>query len=689
MIPPSDFASLAARFQRFGALDQARQLYRQAVELQPDDAELWLCLGRVCRAAGYDDEALDSFRRAVELRPDDPERHNDLGIALMRLGQLDEAADSYRTALRLRSDYPEAINNLGNALMALGDLESAVTCYRQALACRHGYSTAYCNLGNALIALGEYGEAVDCYQQAVQLRPDFAQAWLSMGRALRGIGKSGDAIACYEQAAHLQSNDPELLGELGIALMQSGDLGNAVALHEQSLHLRPVCAEAYSNLGLALLGQGRVDEARLSFEQALYLRPDLPEVHNNLGLALLNEGRAQEAIPNFEHALELRTEMADARNNLGLALEALGKSDDALASFEGAVRERSAPSRCAHQPRQCLQGPSATGGRDCRLSEGTVPESGQCPGPQQPAARDAVPTRRGFSGHPARGTMLRPAARRFACRCRRASSRQQLCGRRLRIGYVSPDFREHPIAYFLEPILSAHDHGQFEIACFADVPNCDDTMRRLESYADQWHSLTGLSDAQVAEVIRKEGIDILVDLAGHTGGNRLPMFARKPAPIQVSYLGYLGTTGVAAMDYYITDAHADPPGVADTHYVERLIRLPDCAFCYRPGPAPAVSSELPAGQSGRVTFGCLNNPAKVSDEVLAVWSRVLATVPGSRLLLRTSTGRDGEERVRDILTWGGSPRSGCLLPVRRRPGSTTSSFTIRWTLAWIRFRTTV
>ena len=196
---------------------------------------------------------------------------------------------------------------------------------------------------------------------------------------------------------------------------------------------------------------------------------------------------------------------------------------------------------------------------------------------------------------------------------------------------------------------------------------------------------SGSPTPQAAERIRQDDIDILVDLAGHTGGNRLRVFARKPAPIQVSYLGYLGTTGLAAMDYYITDAHADPPGLSEAHYQEPLIRLPECGFCYAPGPAPEVSSEPPARQSGQVTFGCLNNPAKVSDEVLAVWSRVLAAVPGSRLLLRTGAGRSAEERIRDLLTGQRrSPRSGWASPAGRRPGSPTSSSTTPWTSPWIR-----
>ena len=657
MIPLSDVATLAARFERFGALDQARQLYREALELHPDDAELWSRVGRICRAMGHHDEALDSFRRAAQLRPLHPEFHNDLGSALMRQGRLDEAIDSYRTALRLRPEYPEATNNLGNALTALGDLESAAVCYRQAIASKPDYSTAYCNLGNTLVALGERGEAVVCYRQAVQLGPEFAQAWLSLGRALRGIGRSEEAIACYEQAAHLQANDPDLLGELGILLMQCGDLGNAVDRYEQALCLRPDSGEAYNNLGLALLGQGRVAEARLSFEQALYLRPDLPEIQNNLGLALLNEGRAQEARLSFEQALALRPEMSDARNNLGLALEATGKPDDALACFEQVIRDD--PHHLgaltnlgnAYKDRGRAGDAIAAYRRVLALcpDNATVHSNLLLAMQYQPGVDTDVILRE-----------ARAYGRQHADSLAASGEPHRVstsAGRRLRIGYVSPDFREHPIAYFLEPILSAHDHRHFEICCYADVPKPDDITRRLEAYADHWRALVGVSDAQAAEVIRREGIDILVDLAGHTGGNRLPMFARKPAPIQVSYLGYLGTTGVPAMDYYITDAHADPAEFTDAHYSEKLIRLPECAFCYRPGPAPEVSSELPARKCGHVNFGCLNNPAKVSDELVAVWSRVLASVPGSRLLLRTAVGGDSEERMHSILTRGGiSPR---------------------------------
>jgi predicted O-linked N-acetylglucosamine transferase (SPINDLY family) len=226
----------------------------------------------------------------------------------------------------------------------------------------------------------------------------------------------------------------------------------------------------------------------------------------------------------------------------------------------------------------------------------------------------------------------------------------------MRIGYVSANLREHPICYFLEPILAAHDHTSFEIYCYDALIKPDAVTERLKGYTDIWRSLADLADPQAVELIRSDDIDILVDLDGHTGCNRLPVFAHKPAAVQASYLGYLGTTGLAAMDYYITDAHADPPGLTDLHYQEQLVRLPECAFCYCPGPAPEVNNEPPACQSGCVTFGCLNNPAKVTDEVLGLWCKVLAAVPGSRLLIATGGSQRAEERIRTAIIRDGISR---------------------------------
>jgi protein O-GlcNAc transferase len=649
MIPPADIPALAARFQRFGALAQAEQLYRQAVQNQPGEAELWAALGRVCQALGRPGDAVTSLRRALELRPGDGVLSNDLGVALLAQGRLDEALDCLRAATRLRPDYPEAHYNQGILRIRQGDPDGATLCFRRALALQPGDPVAYCNLGDAFAALGEHHQTVDCYSRAVQLMPELDHAWLKLGHALRGLGRPDEAVACYERAARLRPDDPGPLAELATLLMHRGELDSAVARYEQALRLSPDCVGAYSNMGLALMALGRLEEARLSFEQALYLQPDLAEAHNNLGLAFLNQGRVAEARLRFERALQLRPDLVDAHNNLGLACDAQGEPDQALASFERAVgidpdhfgALTNLANACKDQGRAAeaiafYRKALASRPDDAAVHSNLLLAMQYLPGadPREILAearcfarRYAEPSSGAIERHP-----TRPAA-----------------GRRLRVGYVSGDFCEHPVVSFLEPILAAHDRHRFEIWCYADVPRPDVTTRRLQGYADHWRSLVGLSDAQAAARIRQDDIDILVDLAGHTGGNRLRAFACKPAPIQVSYLGYLGTTGLTAMDYYITDAHADPPGLSEAYYHEQLIRLPECGFCYAPGPAPEVNAEPPAARCGRVSFGCLNNPAKVSDEVLALWSRVLAEVPGSRLLIRTGVGRSAEERARDLL----------------------------------------
>jgi predicted O-linked N-acetylglucosamine transferase (SPINDLY family) len=650
MIPVADLPALAARFERFGAVAHAEQLYRQALQHQPSNAELWAGLGRVCQALGRTGEAVSSFCRATELRPEDGLLFNDLGVALIAQGRLDEALDCLCSATRLGPPNPDAHSNEGVARMRQGDPAGAAACFGRALALRPDDPVVHCNLGDALAALGEHDRSVDCYRRAVQLLPELDHAWLNLGRALLGLGRGDESAACYETAARLRPDDPGPLAELASLLMQRGELDAAVARYEQALRLAPDCVGLYSNMGLALMALGRLEEARLSFEQALYLQPDLAEAQNNLGLALLNQGRVAESRLSFERALELRPDLVDAWNNLGLAYDALGDPDQALASFEHALRIDSAHfGALTNLANACKdQGRAAEAIAFYRTALASRPDDA------------AVHSNLLLAMQYLHGADAQEILAEARCYARQHAEplagaiephpRRSREGRRLRIGYVSADFREHTVVSFLEPILVSHDRQRFEILCYADVLRPDAITRRLQGYADSWISLVGLADSQAAEQIRRDDIDILVDLAGHTGGNRLLVFARKPAPFQVSYLGYLGTTGLKAMDYYITDAHADPSGRSEANYHEQLIRLPVCAFCYAPGPAPEVSAVPPARRSGQVTFGCMNNPAKVSDEALTVWSRVLAAVPGSRLLIRGGAGRSAQERARDLLS---------------------------------------
>jgi predicted O-linked N-acetylglucosamine transferase (SPINDLY family) len=417
---------------------------------------------------------------------------------------------------------------------------------------------------------------------------------------------------------------------VGLALLSQGSLKDAVLSFRQALYLQPDVAEIHNNLGMGLRKQGIEDEAMHHFQAALRLQPALADAHNNLGLALAAKGSPNEAIDCYERALQFQPQHLGALTNLGNAFKDQGLMTDAVACYHNALAIRPDDAKIHSALLLALHyQPDA----DAQEILGEA---------RRYAQQHAAP--------------LAGAIKPFQAR--------PLVGCRLRVGYVSADFREHPVAYFLEPILSAHDRRHFEIFCYADVPNADAVTQRLQAYADQWRSLVGMSDAQVADTIREDGIDILVDLSGHTGGNRLLVFARKPAPVQASYLGYLGTTGLATVDYYITDAHSDPPGLTEPHFQEQLVRLPECGFCYQPGPAPGVNPSLPANQAGRVTFGCLNPVVKLSAEVLALWARVLEAVPTSRIVLRTGVGRRAEDRLRDTLAANGVAQDRLLFADR-------------------------
>jgi protein O-GlcNAc transferase len=645
----ADILAVAERFHRFGALAEAAQLYRQALEQQPRDPAVWSCLGSVCHALGRHDQSAACYRQALVLQPHDAVLHNNLGAVMLTEDRPEEAAACFRQALQLQPGYPEAHNNLGAALLARGRPDEAAACFREALRLRPEYAAAQTNLGSALARQGELEEAAVCYRRAVELEPNDPSAWVHLASVLGSLGRCEEAAACYERAVELRPDDAGALNELAAVRMGQGRLAEAIDCYERTLRLRPAAAGLYNNLGLALLEHGQNREAMLSFHQALYLQPDLAEAHNNLGLALMNQGRKEEAVLRFQRALDLHPGLADAHNNLGLARAAQDLPDEAFACYQRALEvdpchfgalanlgNTYKDQGCLTEAIICYRNALAFRPHEPKIHSNLLLALNYQPGVNSEAI--LCESQRFAAAHAA---PLAAPVKRFEAR--------PLAGRRLRIGYVSADYREHPVAYFLEPILASHNRRRFEMFCYADVLEADAVTQRLRGHADHWRSLVGLSDAQAAEAIHQDGIEILVDLAGHTGGNRLLVFARKPAPIQASYLGYLGTTGLPTIDYYITDVHADPPGLSEAHYQERLIRLPECAFCYWPGTAPETGSVVPARQIGRVTFGCLNNLAKVSEEVLCLWVRILAAVPGSRLLLRSGAGRQAENRVHDIL----------------------------------------
>jgi predicted O-linked N-acetylglucosamine transferase (SPINDLY family) len=423
-------------------------------------------------------------------------------------------------------------------------------------------------------------------------------------------GRLAEAERIYRQVLAQQPDHAGALHLLGVLATQLGRFDEAVELMQRAIRLVPDSAEVQYNLGSALQNMGRLDEAIASFRQAIRLKPDLMPTYNNLGNALSMTERFDGAIDVFHQAIRLKPDFAEAHNNLGTALKSVGQLDESIAEF-----------------RQATQLKPDYADAHSNLVYALLFHA------ESDAKMIHEEHRRWSQQH------AEPLAKFI-----RPHTNSRDPDRRLRIGYISADLRTHSVSRFLLSMFREHDQNAYEIICYSDVLKPDGITDRLRACVDGWTNITGWTDERVAEKIREDKIDILVDLAGHTAQNRLRVFARKPAPVQVSYLGYPATTGLSEMDYRLTDSLADPPGETESLHSEKLLRLPMCNWCFsEPDDAPPVGP-LPADASGSICFGTFNNFAKASPAVMDLWAKILNAVPSSRLIIK-SWGL-GEKSVR-------------------------------------------
>ena len=424
------------------------------------------------------------------------------------------------------------------------------------------------------------------------------------------IRRSLVSVAVASSIIHVMATISEALA-IAIQHHQAGRLQAAEQIYRRILAVAPNHADAIHLLGVLAHQAGQHETAIQYIRRAIGLNDRSAAFHVNLGVALKDLGRLDEAVAAYRRAVELKPDFAAAYSNLGHALMDQGKLDEAAACCRRAVELQP---ESAEMHSNLLYALIFSPGYDAQalLAEHRRWDE-----------RHAVPLARFIPPH----------------------RHDRTPDRRLKIGYVSPDFRDHCQALFTVPLFSAHDHENFEIICYADVMRPDGVTARLRSLADQWRNITGLSHERVADLIRQDGIDVLVDLTMHMARNRLLVFARKPAPVQTCWLAYPGTTGLAAIDYRITDPYLDPPDVQqvgnlphEEPYSEESIRLPDTFWCYDPLDSPAAVNALPAAERGYVTFGCLNNFCKVNPRVLNIWAQVLKAVAGSRLTILADEG---------------------------------------------------
>jgi predicted O-linked N-acetylglucosamine transferase (SPINDLY family) len=569
--------------------------------LKPDYVEAHNNLGVTLKELGRLDESEASYTQSIALKPDYAEAYNNLGATLQELGRLGEAEASYTQAIALKPDYAEAYSNLGNSLKELGRLDEAEASYTQAIALKPDYAEAHNNLGITLQELGRLDEAAVSYMQAITLKPDLAEAHNNLGNTLKELGRLNEVEGSYRQAIVLKPDYAEAHFNLGNTLKEQSRLKEAEASYTQTIPLKPDLAEAHNNLGVTLKEQGRLDEAEVSYTQAITLKPNYAEAHNNLGVTLKELGRLDEAEASYRKAITLKPDFAEVHYNLGIILKEQSRLKEALASYNKAIELKVDYSDAYSNKNSCL---------NCSLLWSPLF-----------IYKQHLKFEKQFGGLKVEPTLGALVKKNF--------------GERLRIGYISGDFRRHSVAYFFEPLLQHHSANVVETFCYYNNTVVDMTTKRLMATCDHWRSIFGIADPEVVNLIRSDKIDILVDLSGHTEKNKLLVFTQKPAPIQVTWLGYPNTTGLSAIDYRFTDIIADPIGEADELHSEKLLRLPNGFLCFQGNEKILVGLELPQKSQGYITFGSFNNLSKITPQVIKAWSKILHMLPTSHLLLKS------------------------------------------------------
>lgn len=614
-LSPNDaqaYYNLGVILKELGRLDEAEARYQRALKIKPDYAEAHYNLANTFKELGRLVEAEASYRRTLQIEPGNADAHSNLGATLRDQGRLDDAEASYQRAAQISPDNPVAYYDLGIILQELGRRDEAEACYRRTLQIKPDYADAYCNLGNILKDKGRLDEAEASYRRALQIKPVYPEALSNLGAILRDTGRLADAEACYRQALQIKPDYADAYCNLGNTLHELGRLDEAEASLRRALQLKPDLNNAYYNLGITLQDMGRLDEAEASFRQALQVKPDYVEAHNNLGIILGDMGQLDKAEASFQRALEIKPDYAEAHSNLGKTHKELGWVGKAEASYRQALQVKSDNAVARSNLLFFL---NYTSGNPPTLTFEEARQFGR-------EASNKVTTR--FSEWPC---AAQPE--------------------RLRIGLVSGDFKNHPVGYFLESILAHLDPASVELIAYQTDHKADELTARIKPFFSGWNSLFGLSDEAAARQIHSDGVHVLIDLSGHTGHNRLPVFAWKPAPVQVSWLGYFATTGVAEIDYLIADSWTLPES-EEVYFTEKIWRLPETRLCFTPPEMDTEISPLPALANGYVTFGCFNHLAKINDEVVTLWSRILESVPNSRLFLKAKQFKEASVRQRTL-----------------------------------------
>ncbi|CAK8572249.1 unnamed protein product [Lathyrus sativus] len=657
------WSNLASAYMRKGRLTEAAQCCRQALAINPLMVDAHSNLGNLMKAQGLVQEAYSCYLEALRIQPTFAIAWSNLAGLFMESGDFNRALQYYKEAVKLKPSFPDAYLNLGNVYKALGMPQEAIACYQHALQTRPNYGMAYGNLASIHYEQGQLDMAILHYKQAIACDPRFLEAYNNLGNALKDVGRVEEAVQCYNQCLSLQPNHPQALTNLGNIYMEWNMVAAAASYYKATLSVTTGLSAPYNNLAIIYKQQGNYADAISCYNEVLRIDPLAADGLVNRGNTYKEIGRVTDAIQDYIRAITVRPTMAEAHANLASAYKDSGHVEEAVKSYRQALVLRKDFPEATCNLLHTLQCVCCWEDRDQMFKEveGII---------RRQINMSVLPSVQPFHAiaYPLDPMLALEISRKYAAHCSVIASRfslppfshptpipikQEGGYERLRIGYVSSDFGNHPLSHLMGSVFGMHNSKNVEVFCYALSPNDGTEWRqRIQSEAEHFVDVSAMTSDMIAKLINEDKIQILINLNGYTKGARNEIFAMKPAPIQVSYMGFPGTTGATYIDYLVTDEFVSPLQYAHI-YSEQIVHLPHCYFVndYKQKNQDVLDPNCQPKRSDyglpedKFLFACFNQLYKMDPEIFNTWCNILKRVPNSALWLLKFPAA-GEMRLR-------------------------------------------
>ncbi|XP_074589523.1 uncharacterized protein LOC141845357 [Curcuma longa] len=657
------WSNLASAYTRIGRLNDAAQCCRNALALNPRLVDAHSNLGNLMKAQGLYQEAYNCYLEALRVQPTFAIAWSNLAGLLMEVGDPNRALLYYKEAVKLKPKFADAYLNLGNVYKSLRMPQDAILCYQHAIQERPTYAMAYGNLAGIYYEQGQLDLAILHYKQAINCDSTFVEAYNNLGNALKDAGRVEEAINCYRSCLAFQPSHPQALTNLGNVYMECNCMSIAASFYKATLSVTTGLSAPFSNLAMIYKQQGNYAETIACYNEVLRIDPSAADGLVNRGNTFKEIGRVTEAIQDYIRAVNIRPTMPEAHANLASAYKDSGLAEAAIKSYRQALMLRPDFPEATCNLLHTLQCVCEWDDREKRFSEVESILRRQI-------KMSVLPSVQPFHAiaYPIDTMLALEISRRYAAHCSIIASRYGLPAfahpprvhvkadgksGRLRVGYMSSDFGNHPLSHLMGSVFGMHNQENIEVFCYALSQNDGSEWRqRIQSEAEHFIDVSSMSSDLIARKINEDGIHILVNLNGYTKGARNEIFAMQPAPIQVSYMGFPGTTGASYIDYLVTDEFVSPTRLSHI-YSEKLVHLPHCYFVndYKQKNRDIL---VPISRHKRADYGlpedkfvfaCFNQLYKMDPDIFNTWCNILNRVPNSALwLLRFPAA--GETRLR-------------------------------------------